>query len=82
MAISVPDSPLTANTTIDIDVANPGQSGRLITVTMDNGGDGSEDVQIQLDDDGNGTGHWVVANWTSVNFNTPGCPAVNRSIVP
>ena len=54
--------------------------GETVTVTIDDGGENSESIEITLTN-GQGTGAWCVpAGWTVANFNAPGCQQVTRFI--
>ena len=78
-SLDVQPSPLVNGGTATITVSGA-EPGSTVTVTVDNGGDVDQPVEIPIDSSGNGTGSWSVPDWPLANFNTPGAEEVTRSI--
>ena len=82
---------LTEGGTAEIEVIDPTRAGQSIVVTVFNGAPSYGNpqyqyVEIQIDDDGRGTGTWPVPNdpstWWGAEFSAPGCDGTTRPIQP
>ena len=69
----------------NISYSNPARAGDTVTIDIDDGGfpnTQTDQVPIQLDENGNGTAKWdVPEGWDGAKFNAPDCPEVVRWIL-
>ena len=81
ITISVSPNPLVAGGTAHVSVsgATPNSS---VTVTVNNGGEITENIIMTTDANGNGSADWEVpGDWIQASFNTEGAEEVSRQIV-
>ena len=73
MAMSIPDG-IQVGETISVTVTGSSHGGETVYVqlTSDDGGQTGQ-IEVQLDEDGNGTGTWTVQAWSEVKFNYSTC---------
>ena len=81
--ITVTGGVLQPGQVVDVTYTDASRAGQAVTVQIDNGDPDNPaivSVQIQLDGNGTGVGHWVVLAWWGAVFNAPGTNEVARSI--
>lgn len=81
-SLTVAENPLTEGGEATVCVT--GATGPTTTVTVNNGGvpPVTQDITIDIDDNGEGCAKWPVPDWSVANFNWGECPVVTRQIVP
>jgi len=77
-----PGTALTAGDTATITYKNTQLAGTEVTIEISGGFPTPQfqTVKIKLDDKGNGSGTWTVANWRSAGFDAPGALTVTVPI--
>lgn len=72
MANQLPDrftaspDPATVGTGLTIGFSNADLANQTVEVTINNGGEETQSLEIELDKDGNGTATWTVPEWPAV----------------
>lgn len=73
---------LTAGSDTVITYSDPGRAGTTITVKVDGGYPPiTVEIQIHLDEHGQGSVTWTVPDWYSAHFNAPGVTELTRLIM-
>lgn len=77
--LTVPKAPVIGQG-ITIGYSDPGRAGETITIEIDNGYPIPIviELQVTLDENGNGSIEWMVPAWMGGNFNAPGVHEESR----
>lgn len=81
--ITVKEGLLTAGEKIEIGYSNPDRAGETVKIEIDDGAfptPNVQEVEVQLDSEGNGTAPWTVPEWPAASFNGPEASEKTRFI--
>lgn len=82
MSLSVTPNPLVKGGQAQVTITG-GPPDTTVTVHIDNGGDKTDTLGIDLDENGNGSASWTVpSDWDLAKFNYDGQEVVRQIVAP